>query len=162
MKITHVALIKRAHIAINFVVYWVLRQLVSALWALGRASVVCVLLLLSLLPVQAQGLRDPTVAPAAAGIAESGTQSHGPELSSGSIAVIVRNGVHYLVLDTRLYARGQLIGPARIERITETEVWLRENGNVRKVPIFSGIERHPTPDTSLPKTPGVSRPVVKP
>jgi hypothetical protein len=57
------------------------------------------------------------------------------------MAVLVRQGVPYLVVGTRLYAKGQKVGQARIERITETEVWLREAGALRKVPVFGGIQR---------------------
>jgi hypothetical protein len=57
------------------------------------------------------------------------------------MAVLVRQGVPYLVVGTRLYAKGQTVGAARIERISETEVWLREAGVVRKVQVFGGIQR---------------------
>jgi hypothetical protein len=57
------------------------------------------------------------------------------------MAVVVRDGVPYLVQGTRLYAKDETIGQARIVRITETEVWLREAGQLKKIPVFSGIER---------------------
>ena len=92
---------------------------------------------------QAQPFRDPTQAPASAGLAETGVvaAAQAPSLTSGALAVVVREGVYYLVQDTRLLAQGQYIGQARIERITETEIWLRQEGIVRKVPVFDGIER---------------------
>ena len=62
-------------------------------------------------------------------------------LETAAMTVIVRNGHPYLVVGTRLYAQGQKLGQARIERISETEVWLREGGVLRKVPRFSGIQR---------------------
>ncbi len=89
----------------------------------------------------AQTLRDPTQPPpvvAATGLNEAGQPA---AVQSGSVAVIVRKGVPHLVVGTRLYARGQKVGLARIERITETEVWLREDGVLRKVQVFGGIER---------------------
>jgi hypothetical protein len=93
------------------------------------------------LPAQAQGLRDPTQAPAQAGLV--GTDAGGkvlkPELAAMSI--IVRDGRSYLAVGTRLYAQGEKIGQARIERISETEVWLREGGVLRKVSQFNGIQR---------------------
>ncbi len=57
------------------------------------------------------------------------------------MSVIVRNGRPYLVVGTRLYAAGEKLGQARIERITETEIWMREGGVRRKVPLFVGIQR---------------------
>ena len=89
----------------------------------------------------AQTLRDPTQPPpvvAATGLNEAGQPA---AVQSGSVAVIVRKGVPHLVVGTRLYARGQKVGLARIERITETEVWLREDGVLRKVQVFGGVER---------------------
>jgi hypothetical protein len=139
-------------------------MLTDVLWGRGRHGLVCAVLLIPAAGVQAQGLRDPTVAPAAAGLLEPGTATQMPALSSGSMAVVVREGVRYLVLDTRLYTRGQAIGQARLERITETEVWLREDGVVRKVQIFNGIERRPAQAAvSVPRTPVTHRSaVVKP
>lgn len=104
--------------------------------------------------VGAQALRDPTQPPpevAATGLNETG---HPAAVQSGSVAVIVRKGVPHLVVGTRLYAKGQKVGLARIERITETEVWLREGGVLRKVQVFGGIERR-----ASAATPTVHHPV---
>ena len=104
---------------------------------------------------QAQTLRDPTVPPvAAAGVvhgAAPGAVSALTSIQPGGMAVLVRDGVPYLVVGTRLYAKGQMVGQARIERISETEVWLRESGVVRTVPVFGGIHRQvskPVPSVS--------------
>ena len=92
-------------------------------------------------PTQAQGRRDPTEAPAEARL--SGTAAGGKALlvQPGAMTIIVRDGRPYLAVGTRLYAPGQKLGQARIERISETEVWLREGGMLRKLSQFSGIER---------------------
>jgi hypothetical protein len=60
------------------------------------------------------------------------------------MAVLIRDGKPYLVEGTRLYAVGQKIGGYRIERISETEVWLRGSDGLRKVPRFNGIQRKPS------------------
>ena len=91
--------------------------------------------------VYAQALRDPTLPPPAVAPVEPGVEVKPVSVQSGTIAVMVRDGVPYLLVGTRLYAKGQKVGPARIERITETEVWLREEGALRKVQVFGGIER---------------------
>jgi hypothetical protein len=93
-------------------------------------------------PAGAQSLRDPTLPPVEAGVAGAPAAGNSLQIESGSTSVIVRNGRSYLVVGTRLYAQGQKLGQARIERITETEVWLREAGQLRKVQRFSGVERH--------------------
>ena len=89
----------------------------------------------------AQSLRDPTLPPVEAGVAGAPTAAGSLSLDSSATAVIVRNGRSYLAVGTRLYAPGEKLGQARIERITETEVWLRERGVLRRVPLFAGIER---------------------
>ena len=98
-------------------------------------------LLFSFGQVDAQSLRDPTLPPVEAGLVDTapGGKSSGTE--PGAMTVIVRNGRPYLVVGTRLYAQGQKLGQARIERISETEIWLREGGVLRKVPQFPGIQR---------------------
>lgn len=114
---------------------------------LGVVGRVAVLLGLAggLLPVvglQAQALRDPTVPPAgvvasdAPAIADAGTPV------AGAMSVIVRDGRPHLVVGSRLYAVGQVFGQTKVERISETEIWLREGATVRKVPMFAGVQRN--------------------
>lgn len=91
--------------------------------------------------VDAQGLRDPTLPPAEAGLASPSSKGQPVSLIPGAMTIIARNGRLYLAVGTRLYAQGQKLGQAQIERITETEVWLREGGALRKVSQFTGIER---------------------
>lgn len=98
-------------------------------------------------PSAAQSLRDPTLPPAAAGLgatpdgAPPGAAGHAGPAGLGALTVIVREGRPYLVVDTRLYAQGERWGQVRIERITETQVWLRESRTLHKLPRFAGIER---------------------
>ena len=112
-------------------------------------------LLVSFGQVDAQSQRDPTMPPAELGIA--GTAAPGEKLLSvepGAMTIIVRNGRPHVVVGTRLYAQGQMLGQSRIERISETEVWLREGKVLRKVSQFSGIERRTVPLKTLsPVTP---------
>ncbi len=91
---------------------------------------------------RAQASRDPTQPPAGASSATaSDTSARVPAIDVVPVAVIVRDGRPYLVFGTRLYAQGQMLGDSRIERITETEVWLRDGKALRKRPVFTGIER---------------------
>ena len=71
---------------------------------------------------QAQALRDPTQPP----VTETSTV---PGATSSAAPLVQPGGM------------GQKVGQARIERISETEVWLREAGVVRKVQVFGGIQR---------------------
>ena len=103
---------------------------------------------------QAQSLRDPTLAPAEAGIVSATPGEKIASPASTGMTIIVRNGRPFLASGTRLYARGQKLGQARIDRISETEVWLREGGVLRKVPLFTGIQRRVAlPPKRLPSVP---------
>lgn len=90
----------------------------------------------------AQSQRDPTLPPLDAGVAVTPNAARSLSFDSNATTVIVRRGRRYLAVGTRLYASGEKLGAARIERITETELWLREGGVLRKLPFFEGIERH--------------------
>ena len=86
---------------------------------------------------QAPIQRDPTVAPTQA---EAGGVGQAPVAAPG-YAVIVQDGTPNLVVGTRLVPVGQKVGNARLERITETEIWFREGGQLRKEARFAGISR---------------------
>jgi hypothetical protein len=67
------------------------------------------------------------------------------------MSVVVRDGKPLLVVGTRLYQQGQQIGLFKIERISETEVWLRNGKEVHKIARFAGIERRAAaPERSTP------------
>lgn len=101
----------------------------------------CVLLLAAM-PPAAQAQRDPTVPPLGGG---GGSAAVKPRASPGAWPVIVVDGRPHVAVGTRLYAEGEMLGKARIERITETEVWLREGRALRKVQIYPGVRRSSLP-----------------
>lgn len=96
-------------------------------------------------------LRDPTQPPAAfaapAGSARLPADTFRPE------HLVTVAGVRYLVWNSRRYAVGEMLQGARIERISETEIWLRGGDGLRKLPLFAGIEKRP---------PNSTPPAVKP
>lgn len=100
--------------------------------------------------LHAQALRDPTQAPPEA----RATQAEGAAVSvptpwgDEGVAMVVRGGKPFLVSGTRLYGVGQKLGAYRIERISETEVWLRHGTELHKVPGFAGVQRRPVPSAS--------------
>ncbi len=114
-----------------------------------RFGKLAVTLLLFWGQVDAQGLRDPTLPPAEAGLGSPSSVGQSVSLIPGVMTIVVRNGHRYLAVGTRLYAQGQKLGQAQIERITETAVWLREGGVSRKVSQYPGIERKNTSDFSI-------------
>lgn len=123
----------------------------------GTAAVCGVWVLAVQAQTPPQALRDPTLAPvaaAAAGGLGDGAWS-GAELPlqlSGS-NVVVRNGKPMLVVGSRLVAPGQTVESYKLERITETEIWLRDASGITKVPRFSGVQRRVLmPQCPAPKT----------
>jgi hypothetical protein len=103
-------------------------------------------------PTSAQQ-RDPTRAPAGALAPATAASAQAAQrvapLGEGA-AVLVRNGQPHLVVGARMYTQGQKLGPYTIERIGETEVWLRAGKDLQKIPIFSGIERHTATERPTP------------
>lgn len=92
----------------------------------------------------AQSQRDPTLPPAALTQQGGSTgQARGrTEAPAKSMSIMVVDGQPHLMVGSRLYAQGQKLGGGQIERITETQVWLRQGRALRKLPVFSGIERN--------------------
>ena len=104
-------------------------------------------------------LRDPTQPPAVfaptAGALRSLADTFKPE------HLVMVGGVRYVVWNSRRYAVGATIQGARIERISETEVWLRGSDGLRKIPVFSGIEKRPPHSAAPVITPTRTRMDVK-
>jgi hypothetical protein len=100
----------------------------------------------------AEQARDPTLPPPVATVdpVEAKAKPALP-ITSQTMSVMVRDGKPMLVVGTRLYQQGQQIGVFKIERISETEVWLRNGKQVHKIARFAGIERRPAaPERSIP------------
>lgn len=119
----------------------------------ARAQAGAMALLLLTCSVWAQEARDPTLAPPEASAAPG---EPGKPAPAAGMAVVVQDGKPHLVVGTRLVAVGQKVGNARIERITETEVWLREGKQLRKLQRFSGIQRSVAQDPVPCKSPGTT------
>ncbi len=110
-----------------------------------KPTLACLSLILAMwlaTPVSAQALRDPTQPP---GVASGGTATPARTNPTGGWSVIVVDGRRHVAVGTRLYAEGQTLGRARVERITETEVWLREDRALRKVPLYPAVQRRNVP-----------------
>lgn len=112
-------------------------------------SVLAVSLVLTLPALCAQGARDPTLPPPDAGQGSQVVAHKVPVGPEPGLSMVVRDGIFYVVQGTRLVAQGQRLGEARIERISETEVWLRQGGVLTKRALFAGITRQPTPPAGV-------------
>jgi hypothetical protein len=97
--------------------------------------------------------RDPMSLPPAlrsamaAAQAASAASAPGQQAPDNAIRqVVFSNGHGFVVVHGRRYGVGQQLDGARIERITEQAVWLREAGQVRREPLYGGVEkRTPAP-----------------
>lgn len=115
-------------------------------------------LLLSALPAWAQNGRDPTALPGSLRSAIASAEAASAPASAVAPAdnairqVVFTNGRGYVVQRGRRYAVGDMLDGARIERVTEQAVWLREAGQVRREPLYGGVEkRQPEPPKPTPK-----------
>jgi len=121
-------------------------------FAIGIASAI---VLFAHAPVAAAALRDPTQPPAALN-APNNVRQPLEELRFEHIVSV--NGVRYLVWNSRRYAAGDVVAGARIERISESAIWLKANGNVRKLQLFPSVEKQPLPNaTSVTSRTGSSK-----
>lgn len=100
--------------------------------------------------------RDPTALPAplqqalAAAAAASAASGAGETGERAIRHVVLTGGRAYVVQRGRRYAVGESLDGARIERITEQAVWLREGGQVRREPLYGGVEKRLPPAAPAP------------
>jgi hypothetical protein len=106
------------------------------------------LLLTAALAAHADEVRDPTALPpalrSAMAAASAASGASAPEAPVNTIRhVVFTGGRAYVVQRGRRHGVGEQLDGARIERITEQAVWLREAGRVRREPLYSGVEKRP-------------------
>lgn len=94
---------------------------------------------------QAQAMRDPTLVPRApaTGASAAAGMMGSTAMRDLALAVLVADGKPFVMLDSRLYGVGDKLGSARVERITESEIWLREGKDSRKISLYPGVQRLP-------------------
>ncbi|MCE4555874.1 hypothetical protein [Pelomonas cellulosilytica] len=124
-----------------------------------RLSPVIATLLLAALPATAQQTaRDPTALPPSLRSAMAAAAASAPAGANAADTairqVVFVQGRGYVVQRGRRYGVGELLDGARIERVTEQAVWLREGGQLRREPLYGGVEkRPPAAKTSKEKQP---------
>jgi hypothetical protein len=123
--------------------------------------------LLTAVMAQAADERDPTALPPAlrnaiAAAQAASSPASGVEPADNAIRqVVFAGGRAYVVVRGRRYAVGEQLDGARIERITDQAVWLREAGQVRREPLYGGVEKRPPP-AAAPAASGVRKSKEKP
>lgn len=77
------------------------------------------------------------------------------------------DGRRYVVEGTRRLAVGDMLGSARIERIDDSAVWVRDGGTLQRLSVHGAVRRLPAPETqpapaATPSTrPAPPRPTAK-
>ncbi len=89
--------------------------------------------------------RDPTVPPPTYGAQPP--KARDPMDAFRPEHLVTVDGKRYLMWRGRRYGAGDSIEGARIERLDETEVWLRTERGMRKLALFPGIQKLPTDPT---------------
>lgn len=109
-------------------------------------------------------MRDPMQAPAAAQVPlrthDVGSQPVPVEVRPRHLMVV--DGRRFLIDGGRRLAVGDLLGSARIERIDDGSVWLREAGVLRQVSLFGGISKRAVPGGEGASSPAASPPTLRP
>ena len=130
-----------------------------------RAAFIALLFAASLAQAADEPARDPTAWPAAlrsAMAASAAPAASGVEPADNAIRqVVFAGGRAYVVQRGRRYGVGEELEGARIKRITEQAVWLREAGQVRREPLYGGVEKRPPPEAATAAS-GVKKSKEKP
>ena len=101
------------------------------------------LLALAATSLQAQTLRDPTRAPEVVGAPAPGSSA--PAATQILRQLLVVDGRRYVVDGSRLRGVGDMLGAARIERIEDAAVVVRDAGGTRRLPLHAGVTKRPAP-----------------
>lgn len=132
-----------------------------------KALSALLLSLAALCPAGAQeARRDPTELPPLLRASIEAAQAASAASGAGAGAVAIRqvvfaDGRAYVVQRGRRYGIGELLDGARIERISEQAVWLREAGQLRREPLYGGVEKR-APAPVAPAASGVKKSKEKP
>lgn len=128
------------------------------------------LLLAVALPLTAaespRGLRDPMQPPvtvrAPAALANSTVEAASPQNLSARHLLVVE-GRRYVMDGNRRRGVGDLLGDARIERIEDAAVVVRNAAGTQRLPLFGGVVKQAVPDaTSQPRSDRTSSPGAQP
>lgn len=88
--------------------------------------------------------RDPLQPPAAARPATpapAGPVTANAPAPAAVRQILVVDGRRHVVEGTRLRGVGDRLGEARIERIDDSAVWVRENGVLQRLPLYGSVTR---------------------
>ncbi|RVU44428.1 hypothetical protein [Rubrivivax rivuli] len=122
---------------------------------------------------QRDPLQPPPEARATASDATPGASANAGTPASPRQLMSV-DGRRYVVFGTRRHGVGELLGSARIERIDDSAVWVREGGTLTRLPVHGPVRRVPAIEDAAsaaaasasaapaPQRPGRERPRAAP
>ena len=134
-----------------------------------RAAFIALLSIATQVQAADEPARDPTALPGGGGGgrawpgAPPDAAASAPHATADNAIrqIVFAGGKAYVVQRGRRYGVGEQIDGARIERITEQAVWLREAGQVRREPLYAGVEKRPPPEAAASAS-GVKKSKEKP
>ena len=112
--------------------------------------------------------RDPTVPPytlpvpasgaasANAALPASGARTAAPVPAAVSRHILIINGHRYVVEGGRRRSVGDTLGGARIERIEDSAIWVREAGTLQRLPMFGSAVRRAAAPQDAAQPPSAS------
>jgi hypothetical protein len=89
----------------------------------------------------ASPMRDPMQPPSAVPASPRAVDSVAPTTEITPRHLMVVDGRRYLIAGGRRLGVGDLLGGARIERIDDGAVWLRDGGALRQLSLFGGVAK---------------------
>ena len=125
----------------------------------GSAMAAAVTFVATVMPAAAQSapsLRDPMVPPLsiARPAANPGAFDVAPEPPPAPQQLLTVNGKRYVVDGRRRLGVGDALGGTRIERITDSAVWVRDGNTVTRLPFYGGVVKRTVVDAP-PTAPAV-------
>lgn len=121
-----------------------------------QALAVALALAVTVWPAAAQnapGLRDPMVPPLAIArpaAANAGSAEIAAEPPPPPQQLLTVDGRRYVVDGRRRLGVGEALGSARIERITDSAVWVRDGSTVTRLPFYGGVIKRTVVDATTP------------
>lgn len=117
----------------------------------GLTLAVALALVAAALPAAAQNasaLRDPMVPPLsiARPAANPGVLDAAPEPPPTPQQLLTVNGKRYVVDGRRRLGVGDALGGTRIERITDSAVWVRDGNTVTRLPFYGSVTKRTVVD----------------
>jgi hypothetical protein len=112
------------------------------------------------------GLRDPMRPPTAA-LPPPPPANPADAAASGATSLLPRHlmgvdGRRYVMVGTRKLGVGDLLGTARIERIEDAAVIVREGGTLQRLPLYASATSQPASSPTSKPAPGAARPASPP